>query len=284
MNRHRFISCARKMLIYAVLVVIFLLVIFPVLWVMLTSLKSGKLVFALPPVWVFKPTIENYIYLLFESRFALGVNILQNMKNSIIVACSSTLLTMIASMYAAYALSRFKFRGKKAFSLFIIATRMLPPIGTMIPFFLLINSLHLIDTYRALTIAYTALNIPLATWMLRGFLDEIPVELDEAAIIDGCGNNKTLWTIIAPLSAPGLMATSVFSFVLSWNDFALANVLTKREARTLPLVVSSFLTEEGVQWGPLSAAAMLVFLPPIIFFCCTYKHLAKGLTLGAVKG
>ena len=284
MNSHKVFQLMRKNINNIILVAIFIVVIFPVVWVFLTSFKSGKLVFDLPPVWIFNPTLDNYKYLLFESRFALGVNILQNMKNSIIVAFGSTLLAILASMYAGYALSRFRFKGKKSFSLFIIATRMLPPIGTMIPFFLLINSLHLIDTYSALIIAYTALNIPLATWMLRGFLDEIPTELDEAAIIDGCGNNKTLWTIIAPLSAPGLMATSIFSFVLSWNDFTLANVLTKREARTLPLVVSSFLTEEGVQWGPLSAAAMLVFLPPIIFFCCTYKHLAKGLTLGAVKG
>ena len=282
--KHKSRAVIKKTLIYIALIFIFLVVIFPVLWVFLTSIKPGKLVFDLPPVWLFSPTVENYRYLLFESRFALGISILTNMKNSIIVSAASTLLAMIASVYAAYAISRFSFKGKKVFSLFIIATRMLPPIGTMIPFFLLINSMHLIDTYWSLIIAYTALSIPLATWMLRGFLDEVPILLVEAAIIDCCGYYKTLWQIIFPLCAPGLMATSVFSFVLSWNDFTLANVLTKREARTLPLVVSSFLTEEGVQWGPLSAAAILVFLPPIIFFFCTYKHLAKGLTLGAVKG
>lgn len=275
---------SKTTIIWFVLLILMLIIIFPIVWVLLTSFKPGKLVFTLPPAWVFSPTLDNYIYLFFESRFALGVNILTNMVNSLIVASSSTILSMIAALYAGYALSRFRFKGKRSFSLFIIATRMLPPIGTIIPFFLLINSLGLIDSRFALIIAYTALNVPLATWMLRGFLDEVPRELDEAAIIDGCGQNMTLWRIIAPLCAPGLVATAVFSFVLSWNDFALANVLTKKRARTLPLVVNSFLTEEGVQWGPLSAAAMLVFLPPIILFLLTYRHLAKGLTLGAVKG
>ena len=275
---------SKTLFIWLILFILMLAIIFPVVWVLLTSFKPGRQVFTLPPVWVFTPTLDNYRYLFFESRFALGVDILANMRNSLIAASSSTLLSIVVALYAAYALSRFRFKGKRAFSLFIIATRMLPPIGTIIPFFLLINSMNLIDTHLALTIAYTALNVPLATWMLRSFLDEVPVELDEAAIIDGCGRNGTLWRIITPLCAPGLVATTVFSFVLSWNDFALANVLTKRTARTLPLVVSSFLTEEGVQWGPLSAAAMLVFLPPIILFMFTYRHLAKGLTLGAIKG
>lgn len=270
--------------IWAFLLVLMLSIVFPVAWVFLTSFKPGKSVFTLPPTWFFVPTIDNYKYLFVDSRFALGIDIFRNMKNSLIAASSSTFLAMFASMYSAYALSRFKFRGKQALSLFIIATRMLPPIGTMIPFFLLINSLGLIDSIWALVLSYTALNIPLATWMLRGFIDEVPPELDEASIIDGCNRNMTIWRIVTPLCAPGLVATSVFSFVLSWNDFTLANVLTKKVARTLPLIVSSFLTDEGIYWGPLSAAAIIVFIPPIVLFLFTYKHLAKGLTLGAVKG
>lgn len=270
--------------IVCLLLVLMLVIVFPVLWVFLTSFKPGKSVFTLPPTWLFVPTLDNYRYLFFDSRFALGIDFLRNMRNSLIAGFSSTVLAMVASMYAAYALSRFQFRFKRGISLFIIATRMLPPIGTIVPFFLLVNSLGLIDSLWSLVIAYTAMSIPLATWMLRGFIDEVPRELDEAAIIDGCGRNLTLWRIVTPLCAPGLVATAVFSFVLSWNDFSLANVLTKKSSRTLPLVVSSFLTDEGIFWGPLSAAAILVFIPPIILFLFTYKHLAKGLTMGAVKG
>lgn len=271
-------------LIWLLLAVAFLMVTFPVLWVFLTSLKPWNSVFTIPPTLFFKPSSVSYTYLFVDSRFALGVNLLLNMRNSLICATSSMIIAMIASMYAAYGLSRYTFRGKKAINGFIIATRLLPPIGTIIPFFLLINSLGLIDSLWGLILAYTALNIPLSTWLLRGFLDEVPVELDEAAIIDGCGSHRTLWTIVTPLCAPGLVSTAVQSFVLSWNDFSLANVLTKRQSRTLPLVVSSFMTDEGVYWGPLSAAAIIVFIPPIVLFLLTYKHLAKGLTVGAVKG
>lgn len=270
--------------IWFTLVVVMLLMMFPVLWVILTSLKPGRMTFAIPPVWIFRPTLQNYRFLFFDSRFALGVDIVGSMTNSFIVASTSTAVTIGASMYAAYALSRFRFPGKRLMAVVIIATRMLPPIGTIIPFFLLIHSMGILDTRISLIIAYTALNLPLATWMLRGFIDEVPLELDDAAIVDGCGRGRTLWTIIAPLTAPGLVATAVFAYVLSWNDFALALVLTLRRAKTLPLLVTAFITEEGVFWGPMSAAAIIVFIPPIILFLLTYKHLAKGLTLGAVKG
>ena len=271
-------------MIWVILFLIMLLIIFPVLWVLLTSIKPWQAVFTIPPTWSFTPTTESYHYLFYDSRFALGVNLSLNMRNSLISALCSMLIANFCAIYAAYGLSRYVFRGKKAINGFIIATRLLPPIGTIIPFFLLINSLSLIDSLWGLILAYTSLNIPLATWMLHGFLDEIPVELDEAAIIDGCGTHRAIWQIVTPLCAPGLVSTAVQSFVLAWNDFALANVLTKRQARTLPLVVSSFMTDEGVYWGPLSAAAIIVFIPPIILFLLTYKHLAKGLTAGAVKG
>lgn len=271
-------------LIFCVLLLVMLVVVFPVLWVFLTSIKPWNSVFTLPPVWRFSPTAESYRYLFVDSRFALGINLPLNMKNSLIAAASSTAITMAVSMYASYALSRFTFKGKSGINGFIIATRLLPPIGTIVPFFLLVNRLGLIDSIWALILAYTSLNIPLSTWMLRGFLDEMPIELDEAATIDGCNPHQTIWRILAPLCGPGLVSTAVQSFVLAWNDFSLANVLTKRTARTLPLVVSSFMTDEGVYWGPMSAAAMIVFLPPILMFLLTYRHLAKGLTLGAVKG
>lgn len=281
---YRLLNKTIKTSIWLLLFAAMLLFVFPVFWVFFTSIKPPQITFSIPPVWVFPPTLDNYRFLFFESRIAIGVNIIGSMYNSVIVASLSTVLTIATSMYAAYALSRFRFRGKRLIAVMIIATRMLPPIGTIIPFFLLVHSLRLLDTRFALIVAYTALNIPLATWMLRGFIDEVPNELDDAAIVDGCARGRLLWTIIAPLTAPGMVATAVFAFVLSWNDFALALTLTIRRARTLPLLVTAFITEEGVFWGPMSAAAVVVFLPPILLFLLTYRHLAKGLTLGAVKG
>lgn len=270
--------------LYILLTIVTIVSIFPILWVMLTSIKPPMDTFVIPPKWIFTPTLESYKQLFFDGFAALGVNIWLNLSNSLIIAVVSTVLTIIVSCYAAYGLSRFKFPGREAMALVIIATRMLPPVGTMIPFFLLINSLNLLDTKTALILAYTGLNIPFATWMLRGFFDEVPMELDEAAMVDGCNRNKMLWRILVPLIAPGLAATAVFSFLLSWNDFALALVLTSRNSKTLPLIVTSFITDEGIFWGPMSAAATVVLVPPIILMLLTQKHIAKGLTMGAVKG
>ncbi|QQO10626.1 carbohydrate ABC transporter permease [Breznakiella homolactica] len=274
----------KRSILYCTLILVLTAAIFPIVWVVLTSIKPPAYTFAIPPKWVFTPTFESYRQLFLDGFAALGVDIWLNMSNSIIIGVTSTAATVVISCYAAYGLSRFRFPGRNAMGLLIIATRMLPPVGTMIPFFLLINSLGLLDTRTALILAYTGLNIPFATWMLRGFFDEVPKELDEAAMVDGCNRNRMLWQIILPLIAPGLAATAVFSFLLSWNDFALALVLTSRNAKTLPLIVTSFITDEGISWGPMSAAATVVLIPPIILMLLTQKHIAKGLTMGAVKG
>lgn len=274
----------KRSTLYSALTIILIITIFPILWVAITSIKPPAYTFAIPPKWIFTPTMDSYKQLFMNGFAALGVDMWLNLSNSLIIAVVSTVLTIIISCYAAYGLSRFKFPGREAMALMIIATRMLPPVGTMIPFFLLINSLGLLDTKTALILAYTALNIPFATWMLRGFFDEVPKELDEAAMVDGCTRNKMLWQILTPLIAPGMAATCVFSFLLSWNDFALALILTSRNSKTLPLIVTSFITDEGIFWGPMSAAATVVLIPPIVLMLLTQKHLAKGLTLGAVKG
>ncbi len=274
----------KRSTLYCTLTIVLVAMIFPILWVVLTSIKPSIYTFAIPPQWIFTPTLESYKQLFLSGFAALGVDMWLNLQNSVIIAVVSTIITIIVSCYAAYGLSRFRFPGREAMALMIIATRMLPPVGTMIPFFLLINSLGLLDTKTALIMAYTALNIPFATWMLRGFFDEVPKELDEAAMVDGCNRNKMLWRILAPLIAPGMAATCVFSFLLSWNDFALALMLASRNSKTLPLIVTSFITDEGIFWGPMSAAATVVLVPPIVLMLFSQRHLAKGLTMGAVKG
>ncbi len=270
--------------IYAVLVAGALVNVFPIAWTFLTSIKPAQETFALPPVLLFTPTLESYDLLLVSGQQAMAVDMRGLARNSLIVSLGATVVTMAASILAAYGLSRFRFKGRRAIAFVIIATRMLPPIATAVPLFLLLNSLRLVDTQIGLITAYTALNLPFAVWMLRGFFDEIPVDLDHAAMIDGCSRFGALVRVILPLVAPGVAATAVFSFLLAWNDFALALILTNSNAKTLPLVVMSFITEEGVAWGPMSAAATLILMPPVLFVILAHRHLARGLTMGAVKG
>lgn len=282
--RRRHQGILRVTVVYAVLISGAFLSVFPILWTFLTSIKPPALTFAIPPVLIFTPTLESYDQVLFSGQHAMAFDMGLLARNSLIVALVSTLLTIASSCPAAYSLSRFRFRGRKSIAFGIIATRMLPPIATVVPIFLLMNNLRLVDTPVALIMAYTAINIPFAVWMLRGFIDEIPIDLEDAAQVDGCDRIGALVRIVFPLIAPGLVATSVFAFLLSWNEFALALILSNRDAKTLPLVVMSFITEEGVLWGPMSAAATLILLPPVLFVIFAQRHIAKGLTMGAVKG
>lgn len=270
-------------IIYTVLIIGALISVFPLAWTFLTSIKPPIQTFALPPVLLFAPTLESY-EMLFFGQHAMAFDIRLLARNSLIVALIATLLTIASSCLAAYSLSRFYFRGRKVIAFAIIATRMLPPIATVVPLFLLMNRLGLMDTHLALIMAYTAINIPFAVWMLRGFMDEIPIDLEDAAMVDGSSRMRALVQIVFPLIVPGLVATGVFTFLLAWNDFALALILTSRNAKTLPLIVTSFITEEGILWGPMSAAATLILLPPVLFVIFAQRHLAKGLTMGAVKG
>lgn len=277
-----------KLGIYSLLGIGLIVAVIPIAWTILTSLKPARQTFALPPVFMFMPTLESYLAV-FGRRADLGyravdINFWFYMRNSLVAAVGSTLLTLGVSSLAAYGLSRFYFRGKRLITFAIISTRMLPPIGAVVPLFLVMHETNLLDTHIGLILVYTAFNIPLAVWMLRGFMDELPKELDEAALIDGCSRFGVATRIIMPLIGPGLGATAVFSFLLCWNDFAIAFVLTSRAATTLPVIVLSFIVEEGVMWGQMSAAVTCAMLPAVVLLVLAQRHMVKGLTMGAVKG
>ena len=261
-----------------------ILVLFPILWTLFTSFKKPLDAMAIPPVFIFKPTLEPYMRALFGGGYIGEIKFFHHALNSIIIAVSSTAISVASGSLAAYSLSRFRFKFSKALGFFIIPTRMLPPIATTIPLYILMNSLGLIDTRLSLILSYSALNVPFATWMLKGFFDEIDSEMDDAALIDGCSRIKILTHVIIPLTIPGLSAASVFSFLLSWNDFALAMVLTHRSASTLPTIINFFETEEGIAFAPICAASILAILPVIIFITFTHKGIMKGLTFGSIKG
>jgi multiple sugar transport system permease protein len=280
----------RLILVYVVLSTVAFINVFPILWTFLNSIKPPMLTFAYPPVFVFTPSIDSYGMLFFPtaypnvSRSIVTVDLPRMFANSMIVAVTTCAITMVVACLGAYSLSRFRFAGRRSIGFFIISTRMLPPIATAIPLFLLMNNLGLVDSRLALIASYTAINIPFAIWMVRGFMDEIPRELEDAAMIDGCSRLQAMVRVVLPLIRPGLAASAVFAFLLAWNDFAIALILTAKDAKTLPLMVVSFITEEGVLWGPMSAAATLALLPPVIFVLLTHHHLARGLTMGGVKG
>lgn len=280
MNLRQILRWIKDVLVNLYLGIAFFIAVFPVLWIVLSSFKDPKLVFSLPPVLFFKPTLQSYHQLLTR----IDIDFAGYFINSIITGVMSTLISVIAATLCAYALTRFQFRGKRIITLSILVTRMLPPIAATIPLFLLALKFNLLDTKLSLILAYTAMNIPINVLLLRGFIEEVPWELEESAMLDGCNKLSSLIRIVLPVIAPGLATTSVLSFIQSWNEFPLALMLTSKSARTVPLISMLFITEEGINWGQLSAAVTLIIMPPVFVILFMQKNIASGLTMGAVKG
>lgn len=252
--------------------------LFPAVWMVLTSLKTQLDAFEIPPKWIWTPTVEAYQDIFRRDPFA------RFFMNSLVIAVVTTVVSLGAGSLAAYALSVFRFPGRSVIGFLIIAIRMLPPVSTIVPMYLFFERVDLIDTRVALILVYTAFNVSFATWMLKGFIDGLPKDLIECALVDGANHFGAFWRIILPLVAPGLAATAVFTFVLSWNDFVFALVLTTTQAKTLPVLVTSYITEEGVRWNNVAAAGTIIVMPVVIFSLLAQKHLIRGMTAGAVKG
>jgi len=264
-------------LTYAILIVS----LFPIVWMVLTSVKTSWDAQALPPIWIFVPTIENYVSL-FSSRSTSG-RFGELLVNSVLVASVSTALSVLFGALAAYALSRFPFKRGKDLAVWILSTRMFPPAATLVPVFMMMNALDLIDTYAALIIPYTAFNLSFAVWMLKGFFEEIPTDLEESAMVDGCSRLSAVFRITMPLIAPGLAATAIICLMFSWNEFMFALVLSRNDAVTAPVIANQFVTMYGVQWGELTAASTLMTAPVLLFAIFVRKYMIQGLTMGSVK-
>jgi ABC-type glycerol-3-phosphate transport system permease component len=206
-------------------------------------------------------------------------------KNSVIVTSVTVVCSIIVSTLAGYSFSRFQFPGKSLSAFLILATQMFPLVTGIIPLYLIFSKIRLIDNYGSLWLAYIAFTIPFCTWMLKGFFDSIPKELEDSAKIDGCTPIGTLLRIILPLSLPALAATAVFCFILAWNEFLYATVFTTSEkARTLPAALGLMMGQGYTQWGGLNAAGVLTTIPVVIFFVVLQRYLIQGLTAGALKG
>ena len=278
--RMRYRRAFVALLIYGALVVAATVALFPVFWMASSSLKPGPELFArdmtlLPVDW----TLENYRNVWNNTNFP------RYFWNSFQVAALSTVLSVVISMYAAYALARIQFAGRYAFGLLMLITQMFPHILLVLPLFLIIQRIGLLNTHAALIIAYTAFSLPFTIWLLRGFFESIPEELEEAAAIDGASQIMTFHRIILPLAGPGLAAVTMFGFIRGWNEFLFALVfLQSRELFTLPIGLANFQEEYTFRWDLIMAGAGIITLPVLFLFLLMQRFIVQGLLGGAVKG
>lgn len=254
-----------------------LLWLFPIYWIFLTSFKTPLLINEKTPVFWFSPTLENYRHLFDEFRFA------RVLTNSLVITASTTFVVIVLALLAAYALGRMDVRGGKNIALWMLSLRFMPPIAIVLPFFIAWQRVGLIDTYPGLILIYIAFNLPFAIWLLRGFLVEVPRDLDEAATLDGLGHLAILRRIILPVIAPGVAVTAIFTFMFTWNEYLMALVLTSRNATTVPVTVSKFIQAYSILWGDVGAAATIELLPVLVVVFLLQRHIMRGITLGAVK-
>lgn len=262
---------------YIIALLVVFLAIFPILWLFLTSVKTQRDAFAMPPILRFKPILDNYMELFTNGPF------LKYLWNSFYISMMATLVASILGTPLAYMLSRFSFRGRQLLSFWVLASRIAPPMAIVLPFFLMFRFLGLLNTYTSIISIYMTLNIAFFVWMMKGYFDQVPVAIEESARIDGCSIIGSLFRIALPLVAQGLAATLVFTFIANWSEFVLALIFTGLNTRTLPVLISGYVTTEGVKWGMIGAAGTLVNLPIIIFSLTLQKYLVTGMTAGAVK-
>lgn len=266
------------LLVYLLVIFAVLLSIAPIVYLVITSFKKPELTFAIPPVWNFTPTLQNYNEVLSSTDFS------RYFLNSIIVALSTTAIALALGTLAAYGFTRFKFRGHFWLRMSTLIPQMLPPIAIVVPLYVLFNNLDWVDTRQALIISYLTFTIPLSIWMMMGFFEDVPIELEEAAMIDGCSRFSALLRVSLPLAIPGMAATAILAFLYCWNEFLYAVILTGRNARTLPVIITSFMTNKAVLWGRIAASGALVLIPVLIFALLAQRYLVRGLARGAVKG
>ena len=263
-----------------IITLIFLLAwVFPIVWSVLNSLKTDQDVLAYPPKLIFQPTLEAYRDVLFGSG-----SILPNLISSFVISIGTTIMTMLMAVPAAYALARLRFRGKKFAGFYVLATQMLPPVGIIIPYFLILRNIGWIDTYQGIILIYLSFSLPFAIWLLVSYFEDIPFEMEEAAYLDGASRMRTLWRIIIPQVRGGIAVTIVFVFLNAWNEFLFAVVLSGNTVRPVTVAMFNFVSVEQTLWAKLAAGAVLAMAPVILLGLLAQRHIVKGLTVGAVKG
>jgi len=254
-------------------------VLFPFYWLLVSSLKTQDQLFQIPPLWIpTAPTFDNFVRL-FQGRFPVWF------QNSAVVASATTLLGLTLAALAAYSFSRFPFPGNRALSTIFLFIQLFPVAVVVIPLFILWTNLKLTNTYASLIVTYLVFGLPVSTWLLIGFFNAVPAELEEAAMIDGSSRLGALWRVTLPLALPGLAATAIYIFLLSWNEFFFAlTFMNSTDMRTIPVGLSSFFAEHSVDWGLVMAGSVVASLPVVLLFGALSRYFIQGLTSGALKG
>jgi len=278
-QREQMMGVVAQVVVYGCLAVYAVWSLFPILWVLLISLKTSADALTVPPELIFQPTLANYRQV-FQTIYEFASVIL----NSVLIAAAGTFIILLLAVPAAYGLSRLLPLGRDAMSFGIISARTFPTIGLAIPLFLLMQNASLLDTRSSVIIANVAYSLPFGIWMIFGFLEAIPIELEEAAQLDGCSRLGALVRVVLPQLLPGLGATAILISIVAWREYLFPLIFTSREARTLPIVAGSFITNSGTDWGGLCAYAVMTIVPIAIFCAVTGKFLIRGFVVGAVKG
>jgi multiple sugar transport system permease protein len=275
-NQYKIRKLLKQVLFAGLVLIIVIPVLFPLYFVLISSFKNMAQVYLMPPKLIrFQPILDNYIYIFKTQHYGTYIT------NSTIVAVASTALSLLLGVPAAYVIARYKM-GKANTA--ILTARLLPNISILLPYYFIFSKLRMIDTFAVLIISHMVLSMPLIVWIMTGFFQDIPIELEEAAIVDGCSRQRCFKDIILPISTPGLVTCSTLSFLGSWNNFQFALILSGEKTRTLPVSLQYFVSGADIRWGRMLAATIVVIVPTIILTMILQKYIVQGMTVGAVKG
>ena len=269
----------RSAVLMGVSALLLLVWIIPVLLAVITSLKNEKEVLAYPPSLIFEVTFKNYVAVLTGPG-----SIVPNLTSSLVIALATTVLSILFAVPAAYAIARLRLPGKKPLGFYVLATQLVPPIGLIIPYFLILNRIGWMDSYKGMVLIYITFSLPFAIWLLVSYFEDIPREMEEAAMLDRASRWQTFWHVILPQARGAIAVTVIFVFLNAWNEFLFAVVLGGASVKPVTVAMYNYINTEQTQWAQLSAAALLAMLPVIVLGVLAQKHIVKGLTAGAVKG
>lgn len=273
-------TVGKYVLVYGLGMIFVLFSTLPLLWGISTALKVPSEVYAFPPTWIPRTlTFDNFV------QVVQNQNLIRAFFNTLIIASGTTLVALVVGVLGGYGFARYRFPGRNMLLWSVLFTKLFPRVVVIVPFFVTLRNLQMMNTYQGLILVYLMVTFPVAIWLLKGFFDKIPVEVEEAAVIDGCNLPQLLWHVIIPMSRPALVAVAMYSFILAWNEFLFALVFTNGlERRPLSIALAFFIDENGIRWGELMAASVVMSLPAIIVFTFAQKLLVRGLSDGAVKG
>jgi ABC-type glycerol-3-phosphate transport system permease component len=278
-NPHKAAMLRRNALLYAAAALLLLIWVVPIVWAVIVSLKSEREVLAYPPQIIFQPTLANY-----RDALTGGFSILSSFNTSLILSAATTVLTILLAVPAAYAFARLRLPGKKALGFYTLVTQMIPPVGLVIPYFLILNKIGWLDTYQGLVTVFLTFSLPFAIWLMVSYMEDIPKEMEEAAFLDKASRFQTLWHVILPQVRGGIAVTVIFVFLNAWNEFLFSVQLSGNHVRPVTVAMYNFVSVEQTLWAKLAAAALIAMLPMIIIGIAAQKQIVKGLTVGAVKG